>query len=358
MSVTMQWSDKVVKPVDYVVYIGRFQPFHNGHYETIKEALNYGKQVIIGIGSHRTSINSYNPWITEQRIKMIKGCFTQKEKDRFIFLPLRDYPYSDSSWKNHLEREVYDIAGKASIRIIGHLKNDTSYIKFFNKWESIPQPVYANGVNGTEIRNLLFNREPITGLVPTVVESWLEGWRNLQWGEYLRLRDEWQYIKQYRLDWQDTPFPVNHLAVDALVIHSGHILMVQRKGPVGADQWALPGGFVNTNETLLEACLRELKEETSIGSSDWHLKKALVETKVFDKPNRALRGRIITHVHKFDLNNSDSCRTFLPYLRAKDDAQAAKWVPILDVFEMEENVFTDHIHIIREMLIKENKSEY
>lgn len=51
----------------------------------------------------------------------------------------------------------------------------------------------------------------------------------------------------------------------------------------------MPGGFINNNEHLQDAALRELKEETSIKVNIADLKKSIVESKVFDEPNRSLR---------------------------------------------------------------------
>jgi len=68
------------------------------------------------------------------------------------------------------------------------------------------------------------------------------------------------------------------------------ILLVQRKDPPFQDMWALPGGFMDMDETLEEAARRELLEETSIQAGE------LIRFDTYDAPGRDPRGRTITQV--------------------------------------------------------------
>jgi ADP-ribose pyrophosphatase YjhB (NUDIX family) len=54
------------------------------------------------------------------------------------------------------------------------------------------------------------------------------------------------------------------LCVGAVTLSAGRLLLVQRATAPGRGLWSLPGGRVERGETLAEACVRELYEETGV----------------------------------------------------------------------------------------------
>ena len=54
------------------------------------------------------------------------------------------------------------------------------------------------------------------------------------------------------------------LAVSAAIVHDGKVLIVRRGRPPAKDVYTLPGGVVEAGETLMEAAIREIREETSL----------------------------------------------------------------------------------------------
>lgn len=59
----------------------------------------------------------------------------------------------------------------------------------------------------------------------------------------------------------ENPLPV---AACIAINKEGKILITKRNLEPGKNRWALPGGFIESNETSEKACLRELKEETAV----------------------------------------------------------------------------------------------
>ena len=82
-------------------------------------------------------------------------------------------------------------------------------------------------------------------------------------------------------------YPRPALTVDALILkkETAEVLLIQRGQEPFKDQWALPGGFVDMDELLETACLRELEEETGL-----KLDK-LSQFKTYDAIDRDPRGR-------------------------------------------------------------------
>jgi nicotinamide-nucleotide adenylyltransferase len=54
------------------LYVGRFQPFHNGHLDAIKYALNHVEELVVVIGSAQYSHHSYNPFTAGERLVMVR----------------------------------------------------------------------------------------------------------------------------------------------------------------------------------------------------------------------------------------------------------------------------------------------
>ena len=112
------------------------------------------------------------------------------------------------------------------------------------------------------------------------------------------------------------------------------ILLIQRKDSPFRDMWALPGGFMEMNETLEEAARRELEEETGIKAGE------LIRFDTYDRPDRDPRGRTITQV--FILLWQEEMG--LP--EANSDAKDFKWFE-LNVLP---DLAFDHDVIIRDVI--------
>ncbi|NOZ24268.1 MAG: NUDIX hydrolase [Planctomycetes bacterium] len=91
------------------------------------------------------------------------------------------------------------------------------------------------------------------------------------------------------------------------------VLLVRRKSDPYKGMWAIPGGFVEMDESLKEAARRELEEETGVTDVE------IEQLHAFGAPDRDPRTRVITVVY---LAVIDAHRT---HVRAGDDAAEAVW---------------------------------
>lgn len=113
-------------------------------------------------------------------------------------------------------------------------------------------------------------------------------------------------------------YPRPSVTCDAVVFtlraNALSVLLIRRKSNPFKDHWALPGGFVNENESLVAAAARELEEETGVTNA------RLEQLGAFGDPGRDPRGHTITV----------AWLTFFaaePRTSAGDDAAAAEWHP-------------------------------
>ncbi len=97
------------------------------------------------------------------------------------------------------------------------------------------------------------------------------------------------------------------------------VLLIQRDRDPFAGHWALPGGFLEMDETLDEAAKRELEEET--GVRDVYLE----QVRAFSEVDRDPRGRVITIAY-FALVKPSAFQVV-----ADSDARDASWFPIGDL---------------------------
>ena len=130
------------KQYDLVIYIGRFQPFHNGHQENFRIAYTLSDNVL---GLVR------NPWNYKERTNAIYN-HTSADGNELMFAGLKDYTYNDNKWIEEVGREVNKAIKKIrassdgvfktlqnkdlKIAVLGHDKDHTSsYLNYFPQWK-------------------------------------------------------------------------------------------------------------------------------------------------------------------------------------------------------------------------------
>ncbi|CAN5618503.1 bifunctional nicotinamide-nucleotide adenylyltransferase/Nudix hydroxylase [soil metagenome] len=342
------------KKYDYAIVIGRFQPFHLAHRELIKHSLSLAEKVIIILGSARSAPDVKNPFTPAMREEIIRACFAQ-DADRLIFRAVRDYPYNDHVWTAEIQNIINQIVDddekeNEKIAIVGFFKDRSSYyLNLFPQWNF--EEFYCSDkkllqINATKIREHFFTENADwKKQVPETVAAFLEVFKTTEF--FPHLKGEFEYIQKYKEDTQfkNVPYAPVFLTTDAVVVQSGHVLVVRRKVHPGKGLLALPGGFLKSDLTLEDNAIRELKEETNIKVPAQVLRGSIKDQKAFDYPERSQRGRTVTFAYYIELE--PSLKDGLPRVKGGDDAAKAFWLPLSALGEMEDEFFEDHISIIR-----------
>lgn len=132
-------------------------------------------------------------------------------------------------------------------------------------------------------------------------------------------------MKKYR-----NPIPT----VDAIIQKSSFLLLIKRQNDPYKDTFALPGGFVGEGETVEEALVREVFEETSL---EIHPIEILG---VYSTPTRDPRGHMMTVVF--------ITITYGGELSAGDDAKELHWIPLDNINNID--LAFDHKLIIKDYI--------
>lgn len=135
------------------------------------------------------------------------------------------------------------------------------------------------------------------------------------------------------------PYPRPAVTVDVAIVTreaEPRVLLIQRKHDPFAGSWAFPGGFVEEEEPLATAALRELREETGVESVE------LEQLHAFGNPGRDPRGWTVSVVFIARVKFED----LQP--RAADDASEVGWFS----FKSLPTLAFDHAEILERVRIR------
>jgi len=116
-------------------------------------------------------------------------------------------------------------------------------------------------------------------------------------------------------------------------------LAIRRGIPPYRGRWALPGGFVQEDEGLLDAARRELTEETALDELPVHLEQLAT----FGEPKRDPRMRVVSVAYL-------AFGPDLPEPRAGTDAADARWRLVADLLSSSGRLAFDHAQILTDGL--------
>lgn len=120
-------------------------------------------------------------------------------------------------------------------------------------------------------------------------------------------------------------YPRAALTVDAIVFVNTNantsVLLIERGREPFKNKWALPGGFIDMDETLEQSCIRELEEETGLKVD------GMQQFQAYDAINRDPRHRTISVVFSVQLDERKT-------VKGGDDAAKAGWFLLDDLPEL------------------------
>jgi len=313
------------------ILIGRFSPLHTGHRDLIRQAKSKCDCLLILVGSANSARTIKTPFTYSERRYELQQFINHENIGTLgtvLIYPLNDYKYSNSQWISDVVFIVDTTKNHDNIILFGHDKEDTNYLNWFPqyKFQNI-DTVYE--VCSTDIRTNWFETAPKTHFTQEVI-------------------DDYNYFKNEKKLFSDYPFKetLQFNCADVILECAGHILLIQRARAPGQGTWALPGGFKNNNETFIDCAIRELQEETNVRVPEKILRGSIVNTRLFDSPNRGMgipRNTLCVHIGiELDADGK------LPRANGADDAMDCSWEPI-DKIMNEIPMFDDHGAIISSM---------
>ena len=336
-------------------FIGRFQIPHLAHVNVVKQALGWSDKVTILMGSVNTARGPRNPFNIFERQMMFESCFTAAERKR-INIPtygLEDMPYNDQGWYNcaiAIMQKIHHYSySDKPYAIIGRNKDHTSsyLMEFKKRGIEVIHPNDYEEFSSTDIRDVYFNLATTNAIshdkrIHKNVIKFLEDFRSTDDFQYLC--EEIAVVEKMRAAWANAPYPPMFVTTDATVVRHNKVLLIRRGAHPGKGLLAVPGGYLEQNETIAEGPLRELAEETQIGVKNMQVYSKF--TRHFDHPLRSPRGRIVTFNTLFDLSSLD----YFPKVKAASDAANADWHPIENLPAIKNQFFEDHYDMLQNML--------
>jgi nicotinamide-nucleotide adenylyltransferase len=143
-------------------YIGRFQPYHNGHQSVLEHIAGKVDEIVIGVGSAQLSHQVDNPFTAGERVLMITRSLKSLECP-FYVIPIEDIQ-RNALWVAHLRSMTppFDTCYSSNplvVRLFSEAGINVQSTAMYKR----------ETLSGTEIRRRMLNNEPWKTLVPPPV---------------------------------------------------------------------------------------------------------------------------------------------------------------------------------------------
>jgi nicotinamide-nucleotide adenylyltransferase len=143
-------------------YIGRFQPYHNGHQSVLEHIADEVDEIVIGIGSAQLSHLADNPFTAGERVLMITRALASLGCP-FYVIPIEDIR-RNALWVAHVQSMTppFDLCYSSNPLVVQLFKEAGITVHS-------PAMYERETLNGTAIRSRMLNRAPWKTLVPPAV---------------------------------------------------------------------------------------------------------------------------------------------------------------------------------------------
>jgi nicotinamide-nucleotide adenylyltransferase len=143
-------------------YIGRFQPYHNGHQSVLEHIAHEVDEIVIGIGSAQLSHLTDNPFTAGERVLMITRALASLGCP-FYVIPIEDIK-RNALWVAHVQSMTppFDLCYSSNPLVMQLFKEAEIPVQS-------PAMYERETLSGTAIRSRILNGEPWKNLVPAAV---------------------------------------------------------------------------------------------------------------------------------------------------------------------------------------------
>lgn len=140
-------------------YIGRFQPYHEGHHHMVEEIAEQVDELVLGIGSAGDSHTPHNPFTAGERVMMITKSVAEFDITTYV-VPIEDLD-RNSVWVSHVQSmsPAFDVA----------FSNNPLVIRLFEEAgvEVRQSPMFRREIlEGSELRERMADAKEWESLVP------------------------------------------------------------------------------------------------------------------------------------------------------------------------------------------------
>jgi nicotinamide-nucleotide adenylyltransferase len=143
-------------------YIGRFQPYHNGHQSVLEHIADEVDEIVIGIGSAQLSHMTDNPFMAGERVLMITRALASLGCP-FYVIPIEDIQ-RNALWVAHVRSMTppFDLCYSSNPLVMQLFKEAGIRVQS-------PEMYERETLSGTEIRRRMLTDKPWKSLVPPEV---------------------------------------------------------------------------------------------------------------------------------------------------------------------------------------------